>query len=168
MQVVMASRGPQDLLREYVSLDRKRAGTGVTPIEYQRWLDLGQRLDQLFPERPRREARAKTVMLVGVEREAQLHDAVMMNIHPIGLFIDTPFAPEPGTRLDLRVCVKETGAVLESPVVVVSNGVGPGFSTEVLGMGVRFTQERCSLRTLLDTLCGTAAQTQSGDPESRR
>jgi hypothetical protein len=36
----------------------------------------------------------------------------------------------------------------------VSNNVGPGFSTANLGMGMKFVENDCPLRRLLDRLCG--------------
>ena len=35
------------LLREYRVLERKRSDEGVTPLEYQRWLDLKRRLAEI-------------------------------------------------------------------------------------------------------------------------
>ena len=76
----------------------------------------------------------------------------MANVRPIGLFVPTPFAAEPGTKFELRVTVEETGDAYDSPVVVVSNNVGPGFSTQSLGMGVRFATGDCALRRALEVL----------------
>ncbi len=76
----------------------------------------------------------------------------MANLRPIGLFVPTPFAAEPGTKFELRVTVGETGESYAGPVVVASNNVGPGFSTQSLGMGVRFTTADCALRQALEAL----------------
>lgn len=92
-------------------------------------------------------------MLVEFKNRDRLAESVMMNVRPIGLFIDTPFAPESGTRLTLLVLVEDTGEVFRSRVVVVSNNVGPGFSTRSLGMGVRFSNSECELRAVLNELC---------------
>lgn len=146
-------RNPQDLLREFVELSKKRVGTGVTPLEYQRWLDLGQQLERAFPNHPPLGQRGETRMLVEFKNRDRLAESVMMNVRPIGLFIDTPFAPESGTRLTLLVLVEDTGEVFRSRVVVVSNNVGPGFSTRSLGMGVRFSNSECELRAVLNELC---------------
>ena len=50
--------------------------------------------------------------------------------------------------------VKDTGEEFCSRVEVVSNNVGPGFSTANLGMGMRFREADCELRRVLDRLCG--------------
>ncbi|MBW2424066.1 MAG: hypothetical protein JRG86_07450 [Deltaproteobacteria bacterium] len=36
------------LLREFGNLERQRVGTGVTPLEYQRWLDLKTQMGRNF------------------------------------------------------------------------------------------------------------------------
>ena len=147
---------PQNLLREYVGLNKRRVDAGITPLEYQRWLDLGQQLEKAFPGHPPLGQRRETRMVVEFFDREQLKAAVMMNVRPVGLFINTPFAPDEGTKLDLRVHVIRTREVLPSRITVISNNVGPEFSTEALGMGVRFREPNCELRTVLDALCGTA------------
>jgi len=42
----------QHLLRKCAQLDRKRRSEGATPLELQRRLDLGARLETLLPGRP--------------------------------------------------------------------------------------------------------------------
>ena len=97
-------------------------------------------------------------MRVDFEDDRELSRAVMMNVRPIGLFVNTPFAPEPGTKLELRVSVAETGDVFETSVTVVSNNVGPEFSTAALGMGLRFNDPDCPLGHHLARICGKAGQ----------
>ena len=86
----------------------------------------------------------------------------MANVRPIGLFVSTPFAAEAGTRFDLHVLVKATGDEFESPVVVVSNNVGPDFSTADLGMGLRFNAPASTLRAALEDLYGPCADRSVG------
>ncbi len=78
----------------------------------------------------------------------------MLNVRPVGLFVHTPFPPERGTQLELRVHVVDTGEIYSSRVCVVSNNVGPEFSTEAFGMGLKFRDADCELRAVLDELCG--------------
>ena len=52
--------------------------------------------------------------------------------------------------------VEETGETHETPVVVVSNNVGPDFSTAELGMGLRFTSQDSPLAARLEELCESA------------
>ncbi len=147
--------GPLDLLREYAALGQRRRGEGLSPLEYQRWLDLGHQLDRAFPQRPRRRPGSTRLRVEFASRE-ELRRSVMMEVRPIGLFVPTPFAPEVGARLELALHVLETGERVASRVEVVSANVGPGFSTAALGMGVRFRDPECPLRTLLEELCGGA------------
>ncbi len=48
--------------------------------------------------------------------------------------------------------MKATGEQCAGPVVVVSNNVGPDFSTRDLGMGVRFDSGNSPLREALEAL----------------
>lgn len=142
---------PQELLREFARLNRRRKGDGITPLELLRWLDLRRQLEKQFPGRPPPDG-GRTRVVVEFESREALRRSIMVNVRPIGLFVPTAFAAEPGTRFELRVLVVDSGDVYDSPVVVVSNNVGPDFSTRDLGMGLRFASERCPLRTALEQL----------------
>ena len=141
----------QDLLREFAQLNGRRKGSGITPLEFQRWLDLRSKLEKAFPGRPPPDG-GRTRVLVEFESRVALSQSIMANVRPIGLFVPTPFAAEPGTKFELRVQIVETSETYDSPVVVVSNNVGPEFSTQNLGMGVRFTTSRGELHQVLDEL----------------
>ena len=149
----------QDLLREYVNLNKKRVNAGITPLEYQRWLDLGQQLEKAFPGHPPLGQGGETRIVIEFRDRERLKQAVMMNLRPVGLFVNTPFAPDEGTKFDLRVHVKATHEVFNSAVEVVSTNVGPEFSTAVQGMGLRFRYRNCELRAVLEELCGVGAST---------
>jgi Tfp pilus assembly protein PilZ len=155
---------PQDLLREYVDLNKRRVSAGITLLEYQRWLDLGQQLAKTFPDHPPLGQRGETRIVVGFKDREHLEKAVMMNMRPVGLFVNTPFAPDRGTELDLRVHVEETGEVFNSRVVVVSINVGVGFSTAVHGIGLKFCRPDCELRAVLDELCGVNGSEPDAEP----
>lgn len=142
----------QDLLREYAALNRKRSEEGVTPLEYQRWLDLGQQLDRLFPKRPVRRHPGSVRMRIEFESLSALGSAVMREIRPVGVFALTPFAAVVGTRFELWILVRETGESATGDVEVVSTNVGPGYSTNALGMGLRLRGTGGSLRALLERL----------------
>jgi hypothetical protein len=154
---------PQDLLREFAQLNGRRTEEGVTPLEYVRWCDLRQRLARMFPDRPPLGGRGPTRVVVEFRTRERIKEAVMFNVRPIGLFINTPFAPETGTEFDLRVRLLETGEEFSSPVEVVSENVGPQFSTDRLGMGVRFTTGESDLRSFLDVLCGVDGDAAGAD-----
>jgi hypothetical protein len=148
---------PQALLREYAGLDQRRKDEGVSPLEYLRWLDLRGRLAKAFPGRPAPGSGGAVVVRVEFATQAKLAASVMMNMRPVGLFVHTPFVAERGARFTLRVLLAETGEEFTSPVVVVSNNVGPEFSTAKHGMGLRFTEATCPLREALERLCAAPA-----------
>jgi len=129
----------------------------VTPLEYQRWLDLGRRLEREFPTGKPPGSRGESRVLVEFSSRASLRDAVMFNVRPIGIFVNTPFAPERGTQLEIRVRLAETEELFRSRVEVVSNNVGPDYSTQALGMGLRFRDNECELPAVLEELCGVTA-----------
>ena len=147
----VAVPSPQKLLREFARLNRRRKDSGITPLELQRWLDLRSKLEKEFPGRPP-PGGGTTHVVVGFESRHALRRAIMANLRPIGLFVPTPFAAEPGTNFGLTVTVEGTGERFAGPVIVASNNVGPGFSTQSLGMGVRFASEDCALRRALEAL----------------
>lgn len=150
----MPQPSPQDLLREYAQLNRRRKGDGISPLELQRWSDLQGQLERAFPGRPPLGTGGTTRVRVEFASVEELRGAIMANVRPIGLFVNTPFAPETGTEFALRVFVKETQRSFDAAVVVISNNVGPDFSTAALGMGLRFSATQSTLRAELDRLYG--------------
>ncbi|MEM7409088.1 MAG: hypothetical protein AAF430_02500 [Myxococcota bacterium] len=145
---------PQDLLREYAVLNRRRKGDdGVTPLEYQRWSDLRGKLEKTFPGRSAPGSEGRSRIRVEFECRDALADAAMFNVRPVGLFIATPFALESGIEFELLAVVEDTGERFETRCKVVSNNVGPDFSTAALGMGVRFRNAECPLGDLLAEIC---------------
>lgn len=97
----------QDWLRDFARLNGKRTGEGVTPLEYLRWLDLRQRLARTFPDHPPLGRHGLTRVVVEFQTCQRIKDAVMFNVRPIGLFINTPFSPETGTEFEIRVRLLE-------------------------------------------------------------
>jgi Tfp pilus assembly protein PilZ len=133
------------LLRQFRLLERKRSDEGVTPSEYERWNELKLLLSKHVPQsitpsggERRKHVRIPSRILVEFSSPGHLKSAVIRNVSRGGLFINTPFAPEIGTKLVLVLSVGAQGEKLEIPCEVVSNNVGDGFSTNNLGMGVRF------------------------------
>ena len=154
----MPRSSPQDLLREVVSLNRRRTNEGLTPLEYQRWLDVSEQLRTEFSDHPAFGGRGETRIRVEFEDREALRKGAMLNVRPIGIYVNTPFAAEVGSQFELVTFVKETGAEYLSKVEVVSNNVGPGFSTANLGMGMRFREQSCRLRSALRALCEADAE----------
>ncbi len=143
----------QDVLREVVALNKRRTAEGLTPLEYQRWLDLGGKLRKEFPGHPPL-GRGETQIRVEFRDFDRLRASTMLNIRPIGIYVNTPFAAEVGSNFGLVVFIKENGEEFRSRVEVVSNNVGPDYSTAHLGMGMKFIENDCQLRRVLDRLCG--------------
>jgi len=88
------------LFREYAELERKRPASGVTPLEYQRWLDLDQRLGHKF-EKPDHSARCPALLRVEFQSAEHFRDSYVTELSRGGIFVNTPFAPEIGTELVL-------------------------------------------------------------------
>ncbi len=159
------------MFREFANLDRKRSGDGVTPLEYQRWKHLNQELARAFDggrrgagvER-RGSLRVPTRLKLSFQTEGRLGQAVMRNLSRGGLFIATAFPAEVGTRLDLRVRIESSGEMLEIPVEVVTTHVGPGGTTQALGMGVSFVNPTPELRKKLDELYASVRLDVPGEP----
>jgi len=137
------------LMREFGSLERKRLGEGVTPVEYQRWLDLKTQIGKNVAKRPapasksyerRRAERRQTRLLAAFESRDALIDAIITNISSAGLFLSTPFTAAVGTSLLIRVSLASSSEAIDIPCTVVTS-IGEGAhtlaSTE-LGMGLKF------------------------------
>jgi Tfp pilus assembly protein PilZ len=140
------------LFREYAVLERKRKSGGVSPLEYQRWVDLDQRLGSKFHKNGEAADRRDTRLLVEFHSPEDLRRAYISELTRGGVFINTPFAPEIGTELVLRVRIHTTQQTLELPGVIASNNVSGGFSTEFLGIGVHFRKLEPETRLALDDL----------------
>ena len=151
--------------REYVELERKRTGGGLTPLEYQRWLDLDGRLGSKFGDgaggAPHARSRPATRLVVEFRSPEHFCDAYIGELARGGVFVHTPFAPEIGTELVLRVQIRAPRQTVELPGVVSSNNVSNGFSTDYLGMGVHFSKLEPEQRLALDELFALAGSPMS-------
>jgi Tfp pilus assembly protein PilZ len=147
----------QDILREVFALNKRRTREGISPLEYQRWLDLSAKLRKEFPDHPPLGGRGETQIRVEFRDLDALRAATMSNVQSTGIFVVTPFAAEVGTKFGLAVFIKANGDEFRSRVEVVSNGVGPDYSTANLGMGMKFVDKDSPLRRVLDRLCGGGA-----------
>lgn len=139
------------LMREFGTLERQRLHTGVTPLEYQRWLDLKGKIGTSF-SRTRRadldrtgseETKARLTRLVLEYRSREeLVDSIVDHIRPVGLFVPTPFAAEVGTNFLARVTLELEGDSADLPVCVVTS-ICEGaqtLSTMSMGMGVKLLE----------------------------
>jgi hypothetical protein len=77
------------LMREFGGLERKRLGEGITPLEYQRWLDLKGRIGKSFAKSRQAGLQAMggrdgkerpTRMLVEYRNREHLLDSIVSNI----------------------------------------------------------------------------------------
>ncbi len=136
------------LMREFGALERKRLGEGVTPLEYQRWLDLKSRIGQRFAKS--REAGLSALggepgrarpsrLLVPYRSRDHLIDSIVPNVRPAGFFVPTPFAAEVGTEFVVRITLEQEGDCADVPPVVVTS-ITQGahtLSTMSMGMGLK-------------------------------
>jgi uncharacterized protein (TIGR02266 family) len=155
------------LLREYGLLDRKRRGDGVTPVEYHRWHELNETLGRHIPQgkppggRERRQhLRVPTRMLVQFKTRDQLQEAMITNVSQGGLFINTPFSPNVGTKFTLCLRVDATREAVDVPCQVVSANVGDDFSTRDFGMGVKFINLNSQQREAVEVLFAAATENE--------
>ena len=136
------------LMREFGGLERKRLGPGVTPLEFQRWLDLKGQIGKTFSksradglsamggaaarERPTR-------LLIEYKHREHLIESIISNIQPAGFFIATPFAADVGSHFLLRVSLVREGETADIPAAVVTS-ISQGahtLSTMSMGMSVK-------------------------------
>ena len=118
------------LMREFGDLARRRVGVGVTPLEYQRYLDLKSRIGRRFSDkgaiRPhggnrRAPSSSLTRLVVSYANRDALLSSIVDNINPVGLLVTTPFAAEVGTRFLIKVSLEREGEAAEFPAVVVTS-----------------------------------------------
>lgn len=149
------------LFREFADLERKRTRAGVTPLEYQRWLDLKERLGSRFERSSEAGEDARsTRMCVEFQTPEHFRDSYMPELARGGVFVNTPFAPAMGTELVLVAEIVALGLRFELAGVVASNNVSDGFSTDLLGMGVHFRKLEPETRFALDELLAKAGPSE--------
>ncbi len=156
------------LLREFGWLDKARSREGLTPLQYQRWLDLKLTLAKNMDPNgapsgvERREyLRLPMRLLVQYGTRNQLRDALLTNVSRGGVFINTAFPPEIGAKFTLCIRVDETREAVDLPCEVVSHNVGDGFSTQTLGMGLKFGSLDDAQRRVVEQLFDLAVEQAS-------
>lgn len=149
----------QEDFREFVHLDRRRTGDGVTPAQYRRWLELRHRLDKVFSAGPpegqaerRGSLRIPTRLRVSYDPVSRL-EGVVRNLSRTGCFICSDLPAPVGTRLQLVLGGRGMGEPLELDAKVVSHDVTHDGATPGLrGMGLRFVDVGPEARKKLDEL----------------
>jgi len=133
--------------REYVRLDRQRREAGLSLDEMNRWRMLKRFLSIHFaPDRPekvdeqRESVRVPTRINVSFAADRELARCLMTNLSRGGLFVQTEHPLEIGTTFTLVIHVSSPPRDIAVPVEVVSVGVGPKFSRDKRGMGLRFVE----------------------------
>ncbi len=136
------------LMREFGELARKRVGVGITPLAYQRYLDLKGRIGERFAGAGslgpsggarRSDSSSRTRLLVYYRNRAELVSSIIDNIKPAGLLVSTPFAAEVGTRFMLKLWLEQEKEAAEIPASVVTS-ISQGshtLSTTSMGMSLK-------------------------------
>jgi Tfp pilus assembly protein PilZ len=136
------------LMREFGGLERQRLGAGVSPLEFQRWLDLKGQIGKTFAQSRADGLSATggyngrsrpTRLIVAYRSRNVLIDSIVPNIKPAGFFVPTPFAAGVGTNLIVRVSLDKEGESADIPVTVVTS-ITQGahtLSTQSMGMSVK-------------------------------
>jgi uncharacterized protein (TIGR02266 family) len=155
--------------REYIRLDRKHRGGGLTPAELERWTRLKSALaKKLSPELGDEHSDRRASLRVPVQLRVdflsigEMRDQLMTNISRGGLFVATAHLLEIGTRVTLHINIESSGEVLEIPAEVVSQNLGPGYQSEAPGMGFRFLEMDDSVKRKLDDLYDESLQRLAG------
>ena len=133
------------LMRAFGGLERKRLGSGVTPLEYQRWLDLKGKIGSPFAK-----SRADGISAMGgaadrsrltrllIEYKSRDHliESIVSNIQPAGFFIATPFAADVGNHFLVRVTLEEEGETADIPSTVVASITQGAHTLSTMSMGM--------------------------------
>lgn len=134
------------LMREFGGLERKRLGAGVTPLEYQRWLDLKGQIGKSFSKS--REAglaamggsaqgkERPTRLIIAYKSREHLFESIVSNIQPAGFFIPTPFAAEVGETFLIRLSLDGEGEAADVPAVVVTSITQGAHTLSTMSMGM--------------------------------
>jgi uncharacterized protein (TIGR02266 family) len=145
--------------REYVRLDRLRAGAGLSPAELTRWTMLKRQLSQHFSPGlsdecadQRESVRVPTRVAVSFPTEGELARSLMTNLSRRGVFVRTEHLLEIGTRFELRVHVDDPPQDIAIHVEVVSHNVGPSYDSHESGMGLRLLDPDAEVEKQLDEL----------------
>ena len=133
------------LMREFGGLERKRLGVGVTPLEYQRWLDLKGQIGKTFAKSRAEGLKAMggsdgkerpTRLVIVYRTREHLLGSIVSNIQPAGFFIPTPFAAEVGTSFPLRLSLEEEGDAADVPATVVTSITQGAHTLSTMSMGM--------------------------------
>ena len=133
------------LMREFGGLERKRLGAGVTPLEFQRWLDLKGQIRRSFARSRKAGLSAMggdpgssrpTRLLIEYKSREHLLESLVSNVRPAGLFVATPFAAEVGVEFVVRISLAEEGETADVPGVVITSITQGAHTLSTMSMGM--------------------------------
>jgi hypothetical protein len=155
MQDPVDVRQLMPLMREFGDLARRRVGVGVTPLEYQRYLDLKGQIGQNFAGKGalgvigrnrRGDSSSPTRLLACYRNRAELLSSIVDGIKPAGLLVMTPFAAEVGTRFLLKLSLEQEEEIAEVPATVVTSISQGSFTLSTTDMGMSLKIDKMNPR----------------------
>jgi uncharacterized protein (TIGR02266 family) len=149
----------QTIFREFMRLDRRRVQSSLTVAEFKRWSEykgfLNHKLQPASDETKslRRESLRIPISLdVSYENCDEIGEFLMTNLSRGGIFVASDQLLEVGTKLGLRIRVREMAQPIELEAEVVSHNVGRDLLVQESGMGLRFVNLTDFQKLLIDEL----------------
>jgi uncharacterized protein (TIGR02266 family) len=143
--------------RQFLYLDRKRGEGGLSPVELRRWIKLKRILNQqLSPgasceQVDRRDSvRVPARLAVTFQDVQELRGCLMTNLSRGGLFVETDYPAEIGTRVLLGLQIEASGEKVDVPAEVVSINARPDSAAWQHGMGLRFLEMKPEVAEKVD------------------
>ncbi len=137
---------------EFFRLERKRASSGLSVPELERWTKLKQEIEHhrqktqggqetAGPKRDeRRSPRVPTTLHCSYSSTSDFEDAIITNLSAGGVFISTSSPLPIGETVRLQLHVGSSKDSIEVQAVVVSINTGPKLDAAATGMGLRFSR----------------------------
>ena len=136
-----------EVFREYMRLEKKRAGGELSGQDLERWICCKGQLGGKFQpdyeegEADRRETiRVPTQLKVGFDRYGEASKRLISNFSRGGVFIASPNPLPIGSEFELRIRVEEGDEDLELRGKVVTHNTGADLSRSEQGMGIQFVK----------------------------
>jgi uncharacterized protein (TIGR02266 family) len=133
------------LLRAYMTLDKQRKASGLSPAEMARWSELKNALSRHFEPaveehhaQSRESVRVPLDLNVNFESRGEVRKCLMKNLSAGGIFVATESPLPIGTPFNVHIRIERTGEDVQLPGEVVSVGASADLAAEEHGMGIRF------------------------------
>lgn len=147
------------LVREFLTLDRRAQGGGISVEEMERWATLKRAIEERLGvpslkgiADTRRSLRLPLSLKVEFETEHELAGALMRNLSRGGFFIETKDPLPIGSIFRSLVRVEDWRLEVRPLVRVISHHVGPALETRPCGMGVAFHELCEAERRTIDAI----------------